>query len=101
ILRFTAAVNFAGGMSERREIERRQAVAGGERIDGEEALWRPVKARRMLGGGAAGKVHRHRSGCRWWRPEGPEAIEDAARCDRFARCLGFLRSGFGDVLGAG
>ena len=55
IQRLAGAVDLRGARCERREIERRQAVGGGERVDGEEALRRTIEAGRMIGGGARRK----------------------------------------------
>ena len=55
ILRLALAVEFVAGAGQRRDVERRQPIGGRQRIDREQALRRPVKAGRMVGGGAAGK----------------------------------------------
>ena len=80
---------------ERRVIERRQPVGGRERVHGEQAFRRAVKAGRMIGVGAAGEVRRHRPRGRRRRAECAEAVEHAARRQRLrARPSAPTRSAF-------
>ncbi len=101
ILRLADAVDFMARIGERREIERRQAIGGRQRVDGDEAFGRAVKARRMIGRGACGIIRRHRPRGRRRRDEIAETVEHAARRHHFAHALGLRLGGVGDAGGAG
>ena len=73
-----SAIDFAARI-ERREIERREPVGGRQRVHREQPFRRAVEAGRMIGGGAAGEVRRHRPRGRGRRRERAEAVEHAAR----------------------
>ena len=54
------AIDIDAGI-ERREIERRRAVGGRQRIDRDQSFRRPVEAGRMIGGGAGVEIGRDRA----------------------------------------
>ncbi len=83
------------------KVERRQPIGGGERVDGQEIFRRAVEARRVIGAGVRGKISRHRPRRRRRRDEAAEAVEHAARRQRFVRGRRLGLVGVGDLRRTG
>jgi hypothetical protein len=78
---------------QRREVDRLRPVGSGERVHGDQTLRRSVEAGRIIGGGAAGEIDRHRSCGRGRRAESAEAVEDTGRRHGLCRCRPLRRAG--------